>query len=443
MKQCCFLLLWGISLSGYSQDPNIKDLSAYLDILAEHQRFMGVVVMLEGEKVLFEGTYGYRSIEKKLENMTETSFRLGSISKTVTATMIFQLVEEGKLRLTSKVNEYFPQLPNAKQITINQLLRHQSGIYDIIGSYAEFNSEFSEDESILWKYLKSKPLEFQPGMKTSYSHTNYWLLGKIIEKLDKQSYAESVAQRVNTVSPSFKLIDSHPVDILKNEAHSYISDGAFWKLASETTSGLTIGSGSLMGSALDIIRFYRTLLATEKLLKKKTKRQLLNTDKQGYGAGIFRLPYDDIKGYGHTGTIDGFRTRVAYFPESDITMAILINGINYDMEAIASTVVRSIGGEDIELPLFATIALEEEQLRALPGTFNSEQTSVPLTIRIVKGNLTLQAGNESPIILEAESEILFSFAALDIEIQFKDFNGTKYQSLIFSQNDQRFIFNRN
>jgi len=443
MKQCCFLVLWCISLFGYSQNPNIKDLSAYLDILSEHNRFMGVVAIQQGETVLFESTYGYRSIEKNLKNTMETSFRLGAISKTVTATMVLQLVEEGKLQLNSKLNGYFPQIPNSDQITIDHLLRHQSGVYDVVGAYTELSSEFPKDESILWQHIKSQSPEFQSGKKTVYNHTNYWLLGKIIEKIDKRSYAESMASRINTISSSFQLTDGHPADILKNEAYSYISNGKSWMSAGEISTDLTMGSGSLIGSVYDIIGFYYLLMATENVLKKKTKRQLLNIDKNGYGAGIFKLPYDTIKGYGHTGAIDGFRTRIAYFPESDITMAILINGLNYDMEAIASTVVRSIQGEDIELPLFATIALEEEQLQALTGIFHSTQTKVPLTISVIKGDITLQAGNESPIILEVESDTLFSFAALDIEIQFDGFNGSKYQRLIFSENNQRFIFNRN
>jgi len=161
MKQCCFLVLWCISLFGYSQNPNIKDLSAYLDILSEHNRFMGVVAIQQGETVLFESTYGYRSIEKNLKNTMETSFRLGAISKTVTATMVLQLVEEGKLQLNSKLNGYFPQIPNSDQITIDHLLRHQSGVYDVVGAYTELSSEFPKDESILWQHIKSQSPEFQ------------------------------------------------------------------------------------------------------------------------------------------------------------------------------------------------------------------------------------------------------------------------------------------
>ena len=131
MRASLFLLI-GICCSLFStaQTLDTVSLDSYFDTLAEDHRFMGTVLIQNDSTILYQKAVGYRDIDENLINNIETVFRLGSISKMFTATMIFQLIEEGKLSLDTILAEYFPLLRNSETITIGQLLRHESGLFD-------------------------------------------------------------------------------------------------------------------------------------------------------------------------------------------------------------------------------------------------------------------------------------------------------------------------
>src|SRR5690606_9537400 len=126
----------------------------------------------------------------------DTKFRIGSITKMFTATMILQLVEEGKLTMETKLGAYFPSVPNAKEITIEQLLNHHSGLYNITDEeYLNYYTQPKTQQEILERIAKQTP-DFPPGERGAYSNTNYLLLGYILEKLTDKSYAENLHSRI-------------------------------------------------------------------------------------------------------------------------------------------------------------------------------------------------------------------------------------------------------
>jgi len=108
-------------------------LDQLFDRLLEKNKGMGSLVLAKDGAVLYSRSFGYRQITEndKKPLTADTKYRIGSITKMYTAVMIFQLIEEGKLKLTDTLDKFFPQIPNASRITIAQMLSHRSGIPDL------------------------------------------------------------------------------------------------------------------------------------------------------------------------------------------------------------------------------------------------------------------------------------------------------------------------
>src|SRR5687767_12103269 len=125
------LVLLALSGSGAAQQPLDKDkLDRFLNRVAEKNKAMGSLTIARDGNVLYSHAVGYSYVDgaEKKPATAATKYRIGSITKTYTAVMVFQLVEEGKLRLGDTLDRFFPQIPNAGKITIAHILGHRSGL---------------------------------------------------------------------------------------------------------------------------------------------------------------------------------------------------------------------------------------------------------------------------------------------------------------------------
>ena len=130
MKKQFTILLFFISLSFFAQDKRLAKLDSLLSYLNENDKFMGSVCIRQGDEIVFSEAYGYLEATKGVRANRGTKYKIGSISKTFTATMIMQLVEEKKILLTTKLSRFFPKIENADKITIEHLLYQRTGIKD-------------------------------------------------------------------------------------------------------------------------------------------------------------------------------------------------------------------------------------------------------------------------------------------------------------------------
>jgi CubicO group peptidase (beta-lactamase class C family) len=151
---------------------------------------VAVLVARDGQ-ILFQGGFGLADVEKKTPITTETKFRIGSVTKQFVASAIMKLAEEGKLAISDPLTKYFPDLPNAKEITVKNLLTHTSGLK----SYTERPDFFNgvtkpvEPAALIASMQKDRP-DFAPGARYEYCNSGYFLLGEIVAKVSGQSLAD-------------------------------------------------------------------------------------------------------------------------------------------------------------------------------------------------------------------------------------------------------------
>lgn len=444
MRLSLFLFL-GLccTLSSTAQMLETKTLDSYFELLAEDQRFMGTVVIQQDSITLYQKAIGFKNVDENLKNTVETVYRLGSISKMFTATMIFQLIEEGKLSLDTLLAEYFPLIPNADPITIGQMLRHESGLFDYTSDSKYASYMFTETgRSALLSIIQMGTPSFEPGARAEYCNTNFLLLSYIIENLDERTYAESLKARITDTIGTQSIAFGKAANTASNDAFSYMYTGEFWQFSGETHMSIPMGAGAVVGNAIDLNTFIAALLNSEDLLKKTSRDQMLTTVGERYGYGIFKLPYEELLAYGHGGSIDGFRTRTAYLLESHIAISILSNGLNYDMTDITKTVIDAATMKKVELPLLSEIELSEDQLAKFSGLYNATSLPLTITITIKEGKVSLQASGQQAVLLETDSDTEFSLAAMGLFIQFDSLIGQQYQSFTLRQGGGKYIFTR-
>src|SRR5215212_5343530 len=167
----------------YAQTLDKAKLDQLFDRLLEKNKGMGSITIAKDGNVLYTRSFGYSQIngDEKKPLTAETKYRIASITKTYTAVMIFQLVEERKLKLTDTLDKFFPQIPNAARITIGQMLAHRSGIHNIEADGSWGKQPRTPDE-VVARIAQGEP-DFEPDSRHQYSNAGYNLLGYIVEKV--------------------------------------------------------------------------------------------------------------------------------------------------------------------------------------------------------------------------------------------------------------------
>jgi D-alanyl-D-alanine carboxypeptidase len=265
---------------------------------------------------------------------TDFYHRIGSQTKTFTATGVLQLADEGKVGLDDPIAKYIEGVPEGDKITLRQLLRMQSGLFNYSESpafqqalFANPRTPFSPQE--LLGFAFAEPNVFPPGEGFLYCNTNYILLGLVVEKVGGQPLHDYVRDHILTPlgmsDTSFPTTNAFP----EPHAQGYTVQTADGKETTSTDWDPSWGwAAGAMISTLDDMHIWAPALATGKLLSPEMQAQRLQTvgapglpPQDGYGLGIFNLG-----GWiGHNGSLPGYQTVSVYLPQTQTTMVILIN----------------------------------------------------------------------------------------------------------------------
>ena len=285
-----------------------------------------------------DGTYvrAFGVADKTTHAPMKTDFysRIGSVTKTFTVTAILQLADQGKLGLDDPIAKFVDGVPQGDKITVRQLARMQSGLFNYSASpafqkamFADPRRPFTPPE--LLNDAFSQPNQFPPGDGFEYCNTNTVLLGLVVEKVSGQplhSYIhDQILAPLGMSHTSFPTTNAFP----DPHAQGYTVQTADGKEAAATDWNPSWGwAAGAMISTLDDMRIWAPALATGKLLTPQMQTQRLQTVGQpgmppqdGYGLGIFNLG-----GWiGHNGSLPGYQTVAVYLPHKQTTLVILIN----------------------------------------------------------------------------------------------------------------------
>jgi CubicO group peptidase (beta-lactamase class C family) len=311
----------------------------------ERHRIPGISIALvrDGQLVKAAG-YGLANVELDAPARPETVYQSGSLGKQFTAMAVMLLVEEGKIRLDDPLTKYFPEAPGRwKKISVRHLLTHTSGIKDFdYGKQPDLRRDYSEDQ--LARIAMKLPPDFPPGTQWSYSNTGYVLLGIIVSKTSGKFYGDFLKQRV--FSPlgmdATRIITEK--DIVKNRAAGYVLEKDQLTNQGWVSPSLnTTADGSLYFSVLDLARWDAALRAG-KLLKPESYAAMWSpvhlADGTSYPYG-FGWGFDEQRGekvIEHGGSWQGFRTAIARYVDTKLTVIVLANLAQAEPERLAADI---------------------------------------------------------------------------------------------------------
>jgi len=325
----------------YDSDPlklllNSKVEQTFMDL-----KIPGAIVgVWKGDSDSYIKTFGVSDIVTNTPIRTDDHMRIGSITKTFTGTVLLQLVDENKIKLSDKLSEYFPDFPNGGNITVEMLGKMTSGIYN----YSEnenfentlmnnLDTTFNPGELI--DIAKAHAPYFPPGEGFHYSNSNTVLLGLIIEKITGNSLTSEIQNRIftplgmnslfaaDTYFPDPKSNGYIYMDSLQLNPTDVTNQDPTWAWA----------AGAVISTLADVYK-YAKKLATGELISNKAQDERLKWgktfipetgawkgEKLNYGFAIA-----DFNGaIGHNGGIPGYNSFMGYLPEQDVTIIVLCN----------------------------------------------------------------------------------------------------------------------
>ena len=291
---CAMSLLIAFAPAAFSaaarpKDPLPAALDAYMLARVKVNDFSGAVLVARKGKILLSRGYGEANREWKVPISPTTKFRIGSITKQFTATLIMQLQEQHKLNVPDPICQYLDPCPEVwKPITIRQLLSHTAGI----PNYTD-EPGFDQKEPLHWsvdkliEMFRNKPLDFAPGSDWRYSNSGYVLLGAIIEKITGKSFEDMLKEQILVpVGMSDSGIDHREVVLDRRAAGYSLKDGVVVN-ATFVDLSWAYSAGAMYSTTLDMYKWDRALRG-ESVLPRVALKEMWTPvrNRYGYGWGI-------------------------------------------------------------------------------------------------------------------------------------------------------------
>jgi CubicO group peptidase (beta-lactamase class C family) len=325
----------------------------YLFALSERNYLNGAVsVGYKGELLVAQG-FGKSNFQYNISNTSRTKFKIGSITKSFTATCIMQLYENKLLDIYSPISHYI-DFPSIHPITVENLLTHSSGI----PNFTSFKDYWDKDmrlPSSLGQTIstfKHKELEFKPGTKFNYSNSGYLLLTQIIESISGVSYGEYIKKNICDVIGLKNTGLDDGIQVIQDYSSGYSINK---EITNSPFIDMSIPQGAYgMYSTVEDLFLFDRALHSRTILSKKSREMMEDTYFHCYGYGWFIYSSDELiqhsKCVGHYGDINGYSNQVLRFPEKEIFISVLSNINITPADTIAKNIAKIVNGEIVNIP---------------------------------------------------------------------------------------------
>jgi D-alanyl-D-alanine carboxypeptidase len=299
------------------------------------------------------GTAGFADLRHRTPVRPDTAFAIASMSKTFTAAVILQLVEEGRIGLEDSVDRYLPGQHLDRRITVRMLLDHTSGLYDVFlapGIDAALQSAPARRWTVARALGYKLKRYFAPGRGWHYSNTNYLVLGLLAERVTGHSLASEIHRRFLAplrLARTWTQVREPP---LAPVAHGYVVSGSRKTVhqrdlsdgtaAAPFTSVVTAidGAGSVASTSADLAAWAADLYggrvlstATLGTMVADQQRTVAYIPGVLYGLGVQLYAVGPWTTLGHSGRLLGFRGQMRYVPATGTSIAALTNQSRTDV----------------------------------------------------------------------------------------------------------------
>ena len=302
----------------------------------------GAILVARNGKTLFRKAYGLADLERRIALRPEMVFRIGSITKPLTALGVFLLVDEGRISLDDEITKFLPDYPvRGKRITVDHLLTHSSGIRSYTDLLVE-PSTLALDKSLaaIIDDFRNEALFFEPGDAIRYSNSNYILLGAIIEKVSGERYADFMAKRVfeplGMKSTAYEGEERNGTRRVEGYERGLAQP---YQVAKPISMSQPHAAGALVSTIDDLARWGQAIDRKAFLgaasWKQAFRPFVLNDGRVTHacrGWFVERIAFGR-EAYYHAGGINGFASFVYWVPEERVFVVVLLNNVGQTVSA--------------------------------------------------------------------------------------------------------------
>lgn len=401
-------------------EPGTKQatLEQYLQLQHERIGFSGVLMVYKDQRPLHQVKIGMASNELEIPLSFDSKFRVASVSKQFTAMLTALAMEERKLQAKDSLSVFFPELqdPQWRQITVQQLLAHTSGIphNEGIADYWTITSRLP--------LTKEQALQAIFRMKRSpdagYSSPGYFLLACILEKVYGKSYAMLLEEKI--LGPlqmhHTGVLSGHRIITGLTAGYHLLGDSLI--MAPYRDYSLMKGSGDLYSTAADL-QLWNNSLLDDGRWSADVKRQLfsIHNKKLSYGYGWYINP--EKTRYWHGGGTFGCSAISAVYEPEKLSIVLLSNVSVLPVNELLADIERIVRGQPFEMPVLQQqIRLGDEQLKAFVGTYVHDGQELRI---LQQGNqLYAKMGNRPPFEIYPKSNREFYGKKVNVQLIFKE-----------------------
>ncbi|MDX2045899.1 MAG: serine hydrolase domain-containing protein [Chitinophagaceae bacterium] len=358
-------------------------------------------------QVIFSGAWGMADLEHDVENTTQTIFEAGSVSKQFTAAAILLLEQQGKLSIEDDIRKYVAEMPDYGHIIkIRHLINHTSGLRDwgsvaAVGGWPRSSRAYTHAHA-LQIICRQQSLNNKPGDEFIYSNSNYNLMAIITERVSKMSFAAYCKQYL--FGPAGMKNTQWRDDytrIVKNRAVAYSKgfSGYYTLMPFENVHG----NGGLLTTTADLLlwveKYTKGEIAGKDFFYNQIRQGVLNNGSAiNYASGLFIDIYNSKKTITHSGATAGYRANLEFYPELNLSIALLSNDGSLEPVAIAHQVA------DIFIPPIPSSAaaatppvynkLKTEELQQYAGWYRNTKNNEGIKLFVKEGKLISGNGIE-------------------------------------------------
>lgn len=331
----------------------IAEAHRLIDSIQQNENIPGLdaAVSINGETVWSEG-FGFADLEHKVKVIPGiTRFRIGSVSKPLTAAAMGKLVDKGKLNLDATIQTYVPYFPLKKYpVTVRQVAGHLSGIRHYKDNEFLIRDHYNSVKSSI-DIFANDSLLFEPGSRFSYSSYGFNLLSAVVEGASGDNFLRFMQQEVFSPLGMNSTCADINDSIIVNRTSFYQFDSILGnRNATYVDNSYKWAGGGFISTTADLIKFGEAHLTpgflSETALKElTTSLTLSNGDSTGYGIGWSILNKGTLQGYGHNGGSVGGITAFRIYPKEKLVIVLLSNSSNTDYGNVVDRIVEAFAKE--------------------------------------------------------------------------------------------------
>lgn len=349
------VLLLVLVLFAHGLPARASGLDDFIRAYASRHDFSGSIRVVRPGRPDYVRSFGLANLEFEVPNQPRTRYKIASITKLFTATLILQLRDEGRLELDRPIRAYLPDYPGrgGDTITVHQLLNHTSGLpnFDQVTSAADavrdglpaYQKPYTSDQ-LLATFCSGDPVH-APGTTFDYNNGDYVVLGKIVERLHGRPYERVLQEKI--LDP-LRMKDSgflHQADVVAGLADTYFrrDDGKTLSPDLPVYPENWYAAGALYSTTADLATFSRALFGG-RLVRRDSLERMFRPGLDDYGYGLWaydtRLGGSARRVVKRPGRIMGAQAQLFHVFEPDLTIVLLANTASADLDQFVAEIAK-------------------------------------------------------------------------------------------------------